>query len=231
MFIANSYPAGAPLALAALYQDATVLLLGWALGILSSPITDAIRRRSAKQRLTRAVRTELVSLQDALASVVVQGARRHHVLTHSLLEALMTTLRSSGHEAASGKTLRAIDGLLELDERALAATEHALNPRDVISLKVGGAPFLESHLHRLDLYTPETQRLLVEVRAGLKVFDQHASEAMNYHFMTFASNVERQRMDALMNNVETCYQRAAEKASDLVSRIAVLMQSPEMRAT
>ena len=231
MFGDSPYPASAPISLGVLFPDATVLLLGWALGILSSPITDAIRRRSAKQRLTRAVRTELLSLQDSLASVVVQGARRHHVLTHSLLEALMTTLKSSGHEAASGKTLRTIEGLLALDERALAATEHSTHPLDVISLKVGGAPFLESHLHRLDLYSPETQRLLVEIRAGLKVFDQHASEAMNYHFMTFASGVEKQRMDALMNNVETCYQRAAEKASDLVSRIAVLLQSSEMRAT
>src|SRR5439155_25453013 len=100
----------------ALYRDLAVLFVGWALGILSSPITDAIRRRSAKQRLTRAVTTELRSLQDTLASVVIQVAKRHRVLTRSLLEALMSTLKSSGHVIAEGRALRIIGGLLELDE-------------------------------------------------------------------------------------------------------------------
>src|SRR6185369_1857640 len=67
-----------------IYASFLVLLVGWGLGILSSPITDAIRRRSVKQRMTRAVATELQSLQDALASVVIQVSRRRGVLTHSL---------------------------------------------------------------------------------------------------------------------------------------------------
>ena len=91
-------------------------------------------------------------------------------------------------------------------------------------------PFLESHLHRLDLYSHDTQRLLVEIRAGLQLFNQYADEAMHYHFMTFTSGIGRDHLDALLSNVETCYERSAEKASDLVSRVAVLLQSIEMRA-
>jgi hypothetical protein len=215
-----------------LLPDAAVLVMGWALGILSSPITDAIRRQTAKRRLTRAVKTELRSLQDALASVVVQVAKRRHVLTRSLLEALMSTLKSSGHAAGDGRASRTIASLLEMDEHALAASqarEMEPHPRPVLWLKVYGLPFLESYLHRLDLFSHDTQRLLVEIRAGLQAFNQYADEGMQYHLMTFTAGLGQERLDALMCNVETCYERASEQASDLVSRVAVLLQSPEMR--
>lgn len=215
-----------------IYIDLAVLSVGWALGILSSPITDAIRRRSVKQRITRAVRTELRSLQDTFASVVVQVARRRGVLTHSLLEALMSTLMTSGHTPGTSKALKLIDDLANSDDGGLmtsAAPEHR-NPRTSLSLKVQGVPFLESHLQRLDFYTHETQRRLLEIRAGWQMFNQHADEAMHYHFMSFNEGVGRDPLAALLANVETCHERAAEKASELVSQIAVLLQSPEMRA-
>ena len=87
-------------------RDTAVLFIGWALGILSSPVTDAIRRRSAKQRLTRSVSTELRSLQDTLASVVIQVAKRRHVLTRSLVEALMSKLKASGQICFSRTSAR-----------------------------------------------------------------------------------------------------------------------------
>src|SRR5262245_12811043 len=210
-----------------------MMLIGWGLGILSSPITDAIRRRSAKRRLTRAIRTELATLEDTLAGVVVNVSRRRCVLTPSLLEALMTTLRSSGLEASSGKTIKVIEGLLELDENALAAASQgpdtSSTTRGPLTLKASGWPFFESQLQRLDLFSTETQRLLAEIRAGVQVFDQHAGEAMNYHLMTFSSGMDKEHLEMLKKNVERCYERAAEKASDLVSRIAGLLQSPEMQ--
>jgi hypothetical protein len=226
-------PIGTHTITSALFTDAAVLLVGWALGILSSPITDAIRRRSAKRRLSRAVSTELRSLQDSLAGVVVLVAKRRHVLTRSLLEALMSTLKSSGHVPGDGRSFKMIGTLLEMDERALAASQaRELDPgtRPVLWLKVLGLPFIESYLHRLDLYTHDTQRLLVEIRAGLQAFNQYADEGMHYHFLTFSADLGQQRLDALMRNVETCYEGASEQASDLVSRVAVLLQSPEMQA-
>ena len=226
-----SFLGGGPAPPGAFARDTAVLLIGWALGILSSPVTDAIRRRSAKQRLTRSVSTELRSLQDTLASVVLQVAKRRHVLTRSLLEALMSTLKSSGQVVADGRALRTIAGLLELDERAWVASQASdhLQGAGILSLKVYGLPFLESHLHRLELYSHDTQRLLVEIRAGVQLFNQLADEAQHYHFMTFASGIDQDRVESLVASMEACYERAAETASDLVSRIAALLQSGEMR--
>jgi hypothetical protein len=213
-------------------RDAALLVAGWGLGILSSPITDLIRRRSAKHRLTRALRTELRSLQDSLACVVIQLARRRGVLTRPLLEALMSMLKTSGHVADRSRAIRTIEGLLEPDvlpSAAAPALDPAPDPRAPLTLGVYGVPFLDAHFHRLDLYSLETQRMLVELHAALVIYNQHADEAMNYHQMTFATGGGPERLSALAVNVETCYERAAEKASDLVSRIAALLQEPEMR--
>jgi hypothetical protein len=212
-----------------IYLDLAVLFVGWALGILSSPITDAIRRRSVKRRITRAVGTELRSLQDTFANVVIQVSRRRGVLTHSLLEALMSTLVTSGQTTATSRAAKLIDELLNAGEAALKLAPDRRGLRTSLSLRVLGVPFLESHLHRLDFYSHETQRQLLEIRAGSQIFNQHAEEAMRYHFMTFGEGVGTDHLSALIANVEKCYERAAEKASELVSQIAVLLQNPEMR--
>src|SRR5262249_39740814 len=158
---------------------------GWALGILSSPITDAIRRRSVKQRITRAIRTELRSLQDSFATVVIQVSRRRGDLTHSLLDALMSTLMSSGQIPGGSKSLKLIDDLIDSGAN-LRAPNRPREPAGewaYLSVKVQGVPFLESHLHRLDFYSHETQRQLLEIHAGCEIFNQFADEAMRYHLM------------------------------------------------
>jgi len=222
--------AASALGIAPVLSDTALLFAGWALGILSSPITDAIRRRSAKLRLSRVILTELLSLQDTLAGVVVHVSRRRGDLRRPLLEALLTTLKSSGQSAPEGRAMRTIEGLLELDENELL-TDLALEPNQhTPSLKVFGLPFLESHIHRLDLYSHATQLMLVEIRTGLQAFNQQAEEATHYQFLMFGSGLGRGSLETLRSNIETCYERAAEKASDLVARIAVVVQTAEMKA-
>lgn len=205
------------------------LIVGWALGIVSAPITDAIRRRSVKKRITRAIRSELVSLQDAFALVVIKVARHRGVLTHSLLEALMSTLRTSGHEPGTRKAYKTIDDLLHGEGGALPIPPR--EPRGSLSLKIQGVPFLEMHLHRMDFYSPETQRQLLEIHAGAEIFRQYADEAVRYHFMTFEQELGEDSLTALVANLEKCYERAAERASEIVSQAAVLLQCREMRAS
>lgn len=213
-----------------LTADLAVLFVGWALGILSSPITDAIRRWSIKKRITRAIRTELQTLQDALAVVVLQIARHRGELSFSLLEAILSTLRTSGHVAGTGRALKLIDDLLLTD----AGTPTVAPPADApaaqafLSLRVPGVPFLVAHLHRMDFYPHEIQRQMLEIRAGTQAFEQLGDEAMRYHFLTFHEGADRERHAALMANVEECYARAAGKASELVSQIAALLQNRAM---
>ena len=209
-----------------------VLLVGWALGIVSAPVTDAIRRRSVKQRMTRAVATELQSLQDALVGVVIQVARRRGTLTHSLLDALRVTLETALRWGGPANSLETIDELLRQDDAALAMVPptEALGGRTFLSLHVQGLPFLETHLHRLDFYSHETQQRLLEIHAGSREFDRHVDEATRYHLLTFSGGPSQTRLLELTANIEGCYSRAAEKASELVAQINALLQSSEMRA-
>jgi hypothetical protein len=217
-----------------------MLFVGWALGILSSPITDAIRRWSVKKRITRAVRTELKALQDALAVVVVQIARHRGELSYALLEAVTSTLRTSGHVPGTGRALKLIDDLLLTDSGTPPAAAPAAppkppparvpaKPRALLPLRVPGVPFIVAHIHRLDFYSHETQRQLLEIRAGTQAFEQLADEAMRYHFLTFTEGTDGEHLATLLANVEMCYERAAEKASELVSQVAALLQSRELR--
>ena len=126
--------------------------------------------------------------------------------------------------------MRTIAGLLELDETMMLADLAPEAHQNTSSLKVFGLPFLESHIHRLDLYSNETQLMLVEIRTGLQAFNQQAEEATHYQFLMFGSGLGRGNLETLRRNIETCYERAAEKASDLIARIAVVVHSAEMKA-
>lgn len=223
----------------AISTEFAMLFVGWALGILSSPITDAIRRWSVKKRITRAVRTELHTLQDALAVLVLQIARHRGHLNYSLLEALMSTLKTAGHVTGVSKALKLIDDLLLTDVGTQSVNPPGTHPvaptpepgpaRALLSLRVPGVPFLVSHLHRLDFYSHETQRQLLEIRAGTTAFEQLSDEAMQYHFMTFHDGIDREHLTALLANVAVCHERAAEKASEMVSQVAALLQNRELR--
>jgi hypothetical protein len=222
---------GANAASTSLVNAIVVLLVGWALGIVSAPVTDAIRRRSVRQRMTRAVATELQSLQDALVGVVIQVARRRGTLTHSLLEALRVTLETALRWGGQAGSLKTIDELLRQDDAALAIVPptEMLGGRTFLSLHVQGLPFLETHLHRLDFYSHESQRRLLEIHAGAREFDRQVDEATRYHLLTFTGGPSQTRLLELTANIGSCYTRAAENASELVSQISALLQTPEMR--
>ena len=176
--------------------------------------------------------TELLSLQDSFAGLVTQVSRRRGVLTHALLDALQTTLISSSQSSGASKTLKLIDDLLGQDEAALGGGRGSMSaePTAFLSLRVQGVPFLESHLDRLEFYTHETQRRLLEIHAGSQVFSQQAEEALQLQMLTFDPGMAEANRAALLANIESCYGRAAEKASELVSQIAVLLRSAEMAA-
>jgi hypothetical protein len=213
------------------FRELAGLLVGWALGLLSSPIIDWIRRRSDKPRITRALRTELRHLQDTLALVVIRISERRCSLTRATLEALRSTLVASGQVAGAGMSLTAIEGYLKHDDPTLAAFQarNAAGPSKSPSLKTYGLPYLESQLQRLELYSPETQRRLLEIRAGLDLFNQLAADSMRYHFMTFEGGISPENHDAVVNNAERGFDHAGAKANDLVTRIAELLQSEEIR--
>jgi hypothetical protein len=47
--------------------------------------------------------------------------------------------------------------------------------------------------------------------------------------LTFSGGSSQTRLLELTANIESCYTRAADKASELVSQISALHQTPEMR--
>ena len=55
-------------------------------------------------------------------------------------------------------------------------------------------------------------------------------EALHQQMLTFDPGIGEANRAALLANIESCYGRAAEKASEIVSQIAVLLQSAEMAA-
>lgn len=81
-----------------------------------------------------------------------------------------------------------------------------------------------------NFYSHETQRQMLEIRAGAQVFEQLADEAGRYHFLTFQDGTDREHRAALSAQVEVCYERAAGKASEIASQVAALLQNREVRA-
>ena len=169
-----------------------------------------------QKRITRAIRTELQTLQDALAVVVLQIARHRGEMGYSLLEAILSTLRTSGQVAGSGRALKLIDDLLLTDTGTPATTPPAEAPpgRSLLSLRVPGYRSWSRTFTAWTSTRTKSSGRCSEIRAGTQAFEQLGDGRCATTSSPSRDGVDPGYHAALMANVEECYQRAAGKASE-----------------
>lgn len=204
------------------------LVLGWALGLLTSPISEHLRDRWAKPRLLRALRTDLTALLDTIATAAVSIQSRHQALTHGFLRELRALLGTIESQRLYEFSLKTIDGFLEISEADLARefARRAANPRLSASVRTYRLRYVETQLPKLELLDPEVHGAILRVLQRLDLFNQLTEEVTRYHFMTFDPG---ENFDAITENWRTLSTKAGEHAILLAKELAALLAMPEMQ--
>jgi len=201
------------------------IFLGWLLGMLSPPIVDRIRNRYKEQEVKRAIFTELRDLQLRLVFVTYKLEGRFGTFDKALLEWVTSVLESY-------KGMAKVDNLLELSKQYLAFDDRAFQaiaehqkaqPGGGLNVKKYRAPYLDSNIGMLGIFSEQSRAALLDIRAQLDFFNEEIDEARMYHKMTFDLSGSEKNHLVACQNVETCYRNLAQKARHIVERTGPIL--------
>ena len=162
-------------------SQVALLIVGWVIGLLSTPITTAIQRRRERLDLAAAIETELQEIRERMLVVAYAYWRKVGELTPARLEHITAVLeRSSSNPAlvAMAKNLREIiaaaAGELEILNTP-RPTRHE-RPDELFRARAVQAPFLESNLARLAVFRRASVRALLSIESQFRLYNQLVDE-------------------------------------------------------
>jgi hypothetical protein len=206
-----------------LSMSVLMLLLGWALGLLSPAIVEGIRRRRDGEKTHLALKAELdeLSLRAALVSHMIQ--MRFGVVNREHLEWLRDALRRyKGSNEAAGVLSFAEKLLSQSDEviATVAATDKA-RPGRALRLKKLSAPIVDSRLPIFWQLDEGLQRQLLEIKTHLDFVNEDIDDA-RYYFQLSFSNLSEKNDALATQNLTACYLQISDRAKIVVNKIALV---------
>src|SRR6266487_5073237 len=185
-------------------MPAVYVILGWLLGLLSPQLVDLIQKPYRRALIKRSLSVELLELRPKLAALVYLLTSQTGDLNRTSIQWIQKMM---GDKKRPDSEMTVAEGLsLYLsftDEQIQMATQVRANPRDNLTLHKATLPFLTSQVTSLSLFSPEFQRLALEIQANLAVFNQDI-DFISFNFQkTFDSNLSTRNHEALQTNMET----------------------------
>lgn len=168
--------------------SAVLIVLGWLLGVLSPAIVDGIKRQRDAILYRKAIRRDLSDLRARLAAAAYYIEMKVGRVDRSLLEWIQRILRTVPETTDLTASLTLISGQLTLKdeeiEKIYAVTR--TNSQGGLSLKKYRAPLLEAHLPSFWVLEESLQTQLLDVNAGLSLFNEEVESAKFYSQLTFS---------------------------------------------
>lgn len=198
------------------WMEIALVVVGWLLGLLTSPITDAIGRVRERRDLARALRVELTELRLRLAGYAWYVWSKQGDLTMERVEWCARTLEASpGDETATGMAQN-IRGILSNGEQQLnlmnAHNRASSNNQSTMSSRKVEAPFLSAHLHRLIVLKPKTQQQLLGIDSQLRILNELVDEHSLFFQLTFNGDLRDENREVVMSNLRRTAGRIADRA-------------------
>ena len=187
--------------------------LGWVLGMASSLIVDAVRRKRQLDEIRAGLKTELSSLRYRLAHIAFDFARRTDKWNRELLTSILPALELESEVALPSRMGEGVRGFLSLSDEHLAegAQRLAPEPEASVSPRTYQMPYLDANVNALARLGEDSRRRLLEIRAQLEGLNQTMAEIRELNAATFLDlNAENRRhvdanLDASYGNVlERC---------------------------
>ncbi len=202
-------------------KEILILVLGWLLGLFSSPITDSLKEASSRRSLRKALLAELDELRCRLAGVAFMAAQSQHLLTADLIRRLQRVY--ANYEGPLGASRRLAGALKELagseDEQIEALIRASQNAETHWMNKQFSIPLLEQAVPSLSLFEPPSQRELLEVRTQLHMLNEITTERASFFRMTFDPATMVENEEKILGNMAAAEKHTMERALIIIDRI------------
>lgn len=192
------------------------VILGWLLGVLSTPLTMYATDFVERRRFKSVLKEELREVRFRLA-VIVYTLRLHLTkMDRASLEWISAELSAYPGNPERDRLISSLRPLLDLTDAQLAAlANQSRNPLGTKAVPRIGVPYLSAKLESIGLLCSSKQKELVNLLHYVEVMNVKAEELAGWNQRTFeVTNNENHALAA--GNADTSIQAiitAAERAS------------------
>lgn len=206
-------------------------VIAFVAGMLTPLVVSFFQRVARRRRHVQLLATELGILQFRMVSASLSIAKRLNRIDARMLRTLREKVTPRLETGDLKVSLRMIGHMSALTPEALAAWQvQPPGPERALTLRRYDLPYLESSLADLHLLRSDTQSLLFQLRGSLRLFNEHVSDAIQYHWLTFES-LQDQNRQAVEQNIRTMRGHALDMALRVVSTISAVLDQPDFEKT
>lgn len=203
-----------------LIEQVVLIVLGWLLALLTTPIVEAIKRRREIRETRSTLLAELNELKYRLAIVAYNIENQYGKLDKDFLKWVYPLVKDYSGPMPAKSMQPVIEKLLASPETELAAAVIAGRTIGTgLSLKRYPVPFLSSRLQSIAWLPQKIQRLLLEIHTQLGILDAEAETAQYYFRMIFDASLTGDNRAVVKANLEEAYINYGSIAKLLVDRI------------
>ncbi len=198
--------------------------LGWSLGWLTTPIVNWYERRRTALALAGPLEAELRDLQvrSAMAAHYIKGK---HSLCRDDVQWELDVLVDADDDRAR-TTVHAMREILRLSDAQLAvALKDPARVGTATSLKRLDLPFLNAHVHQIDVFKPRVQSHLLALATEIRIYNEIVDEARAYLSLTFTPGISQANYDKVDGNYKSAEQKCAERLRRIADRARETVRS------
>lgn len=206
-------------------ENLLFLIIGWLLGLLGPLLTYLFKKPYLKRQLRSSLFVELRDLRFRLAHVVFVIASHNLTLDRRLVEWLKPILHSDKVSYSNVLSVESLDLMSSLDDDQLRALVMSMpSTGDSLTFKKYRLPFLTANISSLSLFTPEFQRLALDILAQLEMMHEQIDVSRFNYEKTFETSLSDDQLHAVHTNLKHSYEVISEQSRKLCDTIKTLLE-------
>jgi hypothetical protein len=206
-------------------KEILLIALGWLLGIFGPPLTELVQSRRRRAQIRKSLFIELRELKYQLAMSAFMLASNDGALDKNLLEWVAPIIRSAKGRREIPSMEEALKPLLKLDDDELRVISAASKGKwESFYFGKYSLPFLSSQIASLYLFTPEFQRLALDINSKVLLLNEKIDFYRLNHEKTFDSSISDNSRTAVHLNLTNTSQYIENLSRQTSDEIDVILQ-------
>lgn len=201
-------------------NNVVMIIIGWALGLLSPLIAEKAKLKKKKMQLLNAISIELHELRAKLACTSYLLGK-YAKFNREFLEWCFSILSDYKGTESVKNILNDIEKLLNLNDDQIESVREstALRKSMGLSLKHYEIPFTLSHAGELSILDIRTQNIILNIKFHIGSLNGEIDMAMKYHFMTYDSSISEENHEILLEDIKRTYVYIQKQAMLVTDKI------------
>jgi hypothetical protein len=204
------------------------VVLGWGLGLASTPVVEWRKKRKTVCSRKIAISREFREMALRLVFLIYAVERRQGRLNRELLEWMRPQIQRYGGVGPnpSKNFLAAVEGLLKRSDDELAqfaAYEKSNTPLHFFYPREEASYATEIVVQAHD-FEPDYAERLLDILSHLRMLNEAREDGLYYHHLTFTPGMSAENHKAAIQNVSGAGEQIAFRARIIVDKITALEQ-------